>query len=142
MIRQNFLVFTIPGEPVAFARSNSNGRVRFTPKKQRSHAGVIKQFAQEAMNKYKNGEPTSQPLAVSITVTYLQPKSWSAKKKAATIFKTSKPDVDNLAKLVMDGCNQLVWVDDAQIAQLTVQKAYSTVASTTVKVDFLSGDAE
>ena len=140
-MREIFLAFNIPGEPVAFARSGGNGSIRFTPKKQRSHAGVIKHFAEQAMFS-QECEMTDRPLALTITVTYSQPTSWSKKKKAATIFKTSKPDADNLAKLVMDACNQLVWKDDAQIAVLTVQKAYGDKPGTTVKVEFLSGEKE
>lgn len=144
MVRAHFVDFFIPGDPVAFARSGGGkSGVRFTPKKQRTHAGTIKHFALEGMKKYNNERPTGQPLALTVTVTYPQPKSWSKKKKAETIFKTSKPDVDNLAKLVMDACNNLVWLDDAQVAYLIVQKAYNDgMPGTHVKVEFLSGEAE
>ncbi len=143
MSRRLMLSFFIPGEPVAFARSGGNGKIRFTPKKQRSHTGVIKQFAMEALKNYQVSKPTDLPLALTVTTTYVQPQSWSKKKKAETIFKTSKPDVDNLAKLVMDACNEIIWMDDAQIAVLTTQKSYGDgVSGTHVKVEFLDGEVE
>ena len=38
---------------------------------------------------------------------------------------TSKPDLDNLAKLVMDGLNSCqIWTDDAQVVRLEAHKAY------------------
>jgi len=38
---------------------------------------------------------------------------------------TSKPDVDNIAKGVMDSLNKLVWKDDNQVIGLTANKYYS-----------------
>lgn len=41
----------------------------------------------------------------------------------------SKPDVDNMAKAVMDALTQLqVWRDDSQVVQLEVSKAYGARA--------------
>ena len=33
-----------------------------------------------------------------------------------------RPDLDNLAKTILDGCNGIVYADDAQIIELTVSK--------------------
>lgn len=139
-MNDNIIQFLVPGDPVAFARSGGNGKVRFTPKKQRSHTGVIKHFAMEAM---RSRDIEEGPLSVTVTTSYPIPKSWSKKKKKSVIFKTSKPDVDNLAKLVMDACNGIVWRDDAQIAVLVTQKSYTDgITGTHVKVARLSGEAE
>ena len=35
---------------------------------------------------------------------------------------TKKPDADNLAKAVLDSLNGLIWVDDAQVCELSVSK--------------------
>ena len=35
---------------------------------------------------------------------------------------TSTPDVDNIAKLVLDGLNGIAWADDAQVDQIRVIK--------------------
>lgn len=41
-------------------------------------------------------------------------------------YKVTKPDCDNLVKLLQDCMTQLnYWTDDAQIARLVVEKAYS-----------------
>lgn len=47
-------------------------------------------------------------------------KSWSKKKLTALkegniIYKDTKPDMDNLKKMLYDCCNGLAWVDDAKI---------------------------
>lgn len=64
------------------------------------------------------------------------PTSWSKKKQKEHEFKrhTNKPDVDNLAKLVMDALNGVAYADDKQIYSLSVSKIYSPVAGTSVTI--------
>jgi len=131
------IAFTIPGEAVAFARSGGNGKVRFTPTKQRNHMGTIKLFAQRAM---AGSRPLEGPVAVKIRAIYLPPKSWSRAKQGRANWKTSKPDADNLAKLVKDSLNSIVWRDDAQVCELYVQKIYGLKAETVITVMELGQD--
>jgi Holliday junction resolvase RusA-like endonuclease len=44
------------------------------------------------------------------------------------IHKTTKPDLDNLAKAVLDALNGIVWVDDARICSLILTKTYGKKA--------------
>ncbi|GAX18380.1 hypothetical protein FisN_15Lh327 [Fistulifera solaris] len=44
------------------------------------------------------------------------------KTAAATVLSTRTPDVDNLAKFVLDSLNGLLYADDQQIVSLSVQK--------------------
>jgi Holliday junction resolvase RusA-like endonuclease len=139
MSDSTFIAFTIPGEPVAFARSGGNGKVRFTPPKQRDFMGVIKTFASRAM---AGQEPIEGAVEMNVRAVYLTPSSWSAKKKSAARWKTSKPDADNLAKLLKDAMNAIVFRDDAQVASLSVQKVYGPIAGITVSVQALGGMAK
>jgi Holliday junction resolvase RusA-like endonuclease len=50
-------------------------------------------------------------------------KSQSA--EAGVIRPLTKPDVDNFAK-VIDALNGIVWPDDNQVVELTVEKFYSS----------------
>ncbi len=43
-------------------------------------------------------------------------------------------DADNIAKLVSDAFNEIVYADDAQVASLIVQKRYGPLAGVTVTV--------
>jgi len=123
--------FYIPGEPVAFARSGGNGKIRFTPKRQRDHMALIKLAAATAM---VGVEPFAIPLSVAIRATYLVPQSWPKKKRLSAKWKTSTPDCDNLAKIICDACNEIVFADDAMIAEMTIQKVYGPVAGVCVTV--------
>lgn len=119
----------VPGEAVPFARAGAQGKRRFTPAPQARQMGVVKLFAQRAM---EGRPPLTGPIGLEIFAYYPPPESWPAKKKAATIWKTSKPDADNLAKLIKDAIGKIVFVDDAQVAKLMVQKQYGAIAETQI----------
>ena len=54
------------------------------------------------------------------------PKSISKKKRTELHYVSKRPDVDNLAKAVMDAINNVgLWEDDSQISCLQVEKIYS-----------------
>lgn len=54
----------------------------------------------------------------------------------ATFVRTNKVrvDIDNLAKLVLDGLNNIVWKDDSQVVDLRVQKLFRPEGSTSVSI--------
>ena len=67
--------------------------------------------------------------------------SWSKKKKAAAYgterpfnLHTMKPDLDNIAKAVCDGCNGVLYLDDCQIVHLHASKIYDPTPRTLVIV--------
>jgi Holliday junction resolvase RusA-like endonuclease len=116
------IFFSVPGQPVPWARAGAHGKVRFTPAPQRSYAGVLKLYAQRAMR----GSLIDGPVSLTLRAYYLWPKSMSAKKRAmvGAQWKVSKPDADNLVKILKDALNQVVWTDDARIARMVVEKLY------------------
>ncbi len=134
-----FVAFTIPGEPVAFARSGGNGKIRFTPKRQRDFMALAKLAAAKAM---AGAPPMSGPLRMAIRASYIVPSSWTKKRRDAARWRTARPDADNVAKLVADAINSIVYEDDAQIAALEVQEIYGPVAGVTVAVSSLEEAAE
>lgn len=111
----------VPVEAVPFARAGSHGKRRFTPSKQANYMGVIRMYADRAM---EGRAPLEGAIRVNATFFYTRPASWSAKKKAVTNWKTSKPDLDNLQKIILDSLNGCVYLDDAQIAEMQLRKLY------------------
>jgi len=63
--------------------------------------------------------PTEMPLSVGV-VFYL-PDLASGKRA----LPTKRPDLDNLLKGFLDAGNGILWLDDAQIVSLTVDKRYA-----------------
>ena len=62
------------------------------------------------------------PLAVSLTMYMPHPKTGKRRH-----FHQMTPDVDNLAKIILDAMNGIVYHDDKQIVCLTVKKRYCRV---------------
>ena len=123
--------FTIPGDPVPFARAGSSGKVRFTPKKQASFMNMVKIIAHQAM---AGRAPLSGPVMLTVTTTYTYPQSWSQRKKDGTAWKVSRPDLSNLIKIIEDSMNGIVFDDDAQVVSLIARKSFGLVNETKVQV--------
>lgn len=139
--------FSVPGEPVAKGRARATsigGRARmYTPAKTERYESRVALFAREAM---KGAEPMSAPLSVRITAVLPIPASWSKRRQAQAeahrIKPAKRPDADNLAKAVTDGCNGILWRDDSLIVDLHVSKRYGSVPRVDVLVCALLGTAE
>jgi Holliday junction resolvase RusA-like endonuclease len=116
------IYFSVPIEPVAFARAGQHGKTHFTPAKQARHMATIRQYAERAMH---GRPPFEGAIRLTARFSYTQPASWPKKKKAATFWKTSKPDADNLTKLIKDSLSGCAYLDDAQVASMTVEKFYA-----------------
>lgn len=67
---------------------------------------------------------------------YKIPKSYSKKKKKSLINQgyPYKPDVDNIAKAILDSLNGIAYKDDSQVTCITVFKQYAE--EDFVKVNF------
>lgn len=136
------ITFTVPGVPVAKARPRAttiNGAARlYTPGKTRDYEQQVAQVARGAMCK---APPIDRAVAVSLDIRLTVPASWSKTRRAdalaGRVFATSKPDADNYAKAVLDGCNGVVFLDDAQVVRLAAQKRYAEMAGVDVLVTVL-----
>lgn len=118
-----FRVF-LPGDPVAKGRPRFRNTGKFvqtyTPKKTRDYEAKIKRMVSEQIS-----EPFTGALELRAIFYMPIPQSWSKRKKAEALgsYHTSKPDLDNLAK-VCDGFNEVLWLDDSQIAKTQFVKKY------------------
>ena len=126
----------VAGQPVGKARPRvtRSGRV-YTPTKTMQAEQGIREAAEHAM---QGRDPLDQPLVASMVFCMQIPKSWSkAKRQQAEdgqILPAAKPDIDNLAKTVMDALNGMVYEDDSQVVQLAVSKRYSTEPKTLISI--------
>ena len=122
---------TIPGPPVAKARSRVavvQGRPRsYTPGKTREYENLVKMAASEVMG---GADPWQGPVAVEIGVYVPIPASWSGRQKRRAaireVLPAKRPDLDNYLKSALDGCNNIVFVDDVQVVSISGWKVYST----------------
>jgi Holliday junction resolvase RusA-like endonuclease len=119
------VTFTVPGEPQGKGRARAGKHGHYTPAKTVSYEGLIAHEARLAM---QGRALMAGPLEMVATAFLTVPASDSAKKRAAKLagdlLPTKKPDFDNLAKALGDGCNKVVYGDDAQIVRAVVEKFY------------------
>jgi Holliday junction resolvase RusA-like endonuclease len=75
---------------------------------------------------------TKDPIKVRINFELQRPESVSnPKRKSWREHPTVKPDVDKLARAILDSLTGVVYVDDSQVIKLTVEKRYVEAAPTT-----------
>lgn len=100
----------------------TRGGHAYTPKATRDYERSIREAFENAT--VRPPEPFSGPIAVCI-MTYRQlPKS--TPKSVFSEPDTHKPDIDNVAKIVLDALNGVAWEDDAQVVSLKVSKLNRT----------------
>jgi len=116
--------FIIKGKPLAKARpffSTKGGKVRaFTPNTTTSYENLVKITAQTYFKTPLTG-------AISLSIHFLLPRPkylyWKRKPMFAC-YCDKRPDIDNLAKAVIDGLNGVAFKDDGQISVLHITKMY------------------
>ena len=52
-----------------------------------------------------------------------------------------KPDLDNVVKAVLDGCNAVAFRDDALVVELTARKLYAEAAGVDVVITRIAASA-
>jgi Holliday junction resolvase RusA-like endonuclease len=130
--------FTIGGEPEAKPRPRAVMRGGHAGMVQKDAPGGFGMRCAYAANLVRPAKPLEGPVSLEILAAFSHPASWSARKREATQYKTSKPDLDNLAKGVMDVLTTCeFWGDDAQVVHLVVRKRYATNPHTTVTLTAL-----
>ncbi len=117
--------FNIPISPIAKGRPRFDSRTRrsYTPEKTRSAETNLKFFL---ARQWGSKPPLEGPLELAIVLSYIRPKSVTEKKRP---FLITRPDLDNLAKTIMDSGNKLIWRDDSLIFSLRVLKQYADTES-------------
>lgn len=115
----------VDGQPKATprVRFNRNSGHAFTP----ASANEWKRTVQIAAKPMRPASPLQGPVSVSMEFYLPRPK------KEAGDVPTGKPDLDNLAKAVLDCLtDDGWWSDDAVVTDLVVRKHYGTPGATII----------
>jgi len=160
-VAEPYVVIKLPWPVDAQGRTRATGKGRpkfsthggfvraYTPAKTRAFENQIKIHAIAAMAA-AGLEPLNEALGVEVLALIPIPMSWSSTKRARAhvgdIAPTSKPDCENIAKLI-DGANHhppqfkgdkikrpIIWQDDSNIVTLSVRKSYSIRPMLTITV--------
>jgi len=126
----------IPGKPFAKQRARVGKWGAYTPKPTVDHEADIAARTKDAF-----AEPLEGPVSVEIRAIFEPPKSWTKKKTQELLWRahTQRPDLDNVAKSILDGMNGIAFNDDSQVADLRVIKLWGAPAKTLVRIEGLAG---
>ena len=117
--------FTVPGPPRGKGRPIISGRRMYSDPKTVAYERLIAAAYRQAAGP---GAPMPGPIKVSICATFPIPKSATKAKRFSMeesyILPTVRPDLDNIAKAVLDALNGIAFGDDCQIVQLSASKWY------------------
>ena len=105
----------------------------YTPPKTRQAEDEIRTH----LNRLWHGKPLEGQISMDVTFFMSIAKSTSRKRANAMIGKphSSKPDLDNLLKLLCDALNGIVFKDDSQIWNLTSEKQYHSYPRIEVSIE-------
>jgi Holliday junction resolvase RusA-like endonuclease len=133
------ITITVAGTPTpkGRARSTRTGR-HYTPETTRVAENAVAATWYQTVG--IDREPHIGPVEITIVSTFAPPKSWAKWKRAAALAgeipHTTKPDADNLLKLIKDGLHGAAYRDDAQAFRVGARKQYGITAGTTVTLIF------
>jgi Holliday junction resolvase RusA-like endonuclease len=105
-------------------RYNTKTHTTYTPQRTKDFEEKVRWSFVSKYNIEK--EASYEPFRATITAIFKPPVSTS-QKKLKEIIGTSymkKPDVDNIAKAILDSLNGLPYKDDNQVVELLVKKEY------------------
>ena len=133
------IMFTVYGEPVAKGRprfvKRGNYVQAYTPVKTKTYEDEVRLLATKAKG---SGSTLEGSVSVFIYISFSVPQSYSKRKREACLSgqekHTKKPDLDNVAKIICDGMNGIIFNDDSQITSLHVTKVYGEVGKVEVLV--------
>ena len=116
--------FSLDIEPHAKGRPRYTGKGwAYTPLKTR----VFEENFILLAEKYKPENRIEGPICLHVTSIFSRPKRLMGRKHPkGLIFKTTKPDIDNVAKTVMDSLKGF-WFDDNQVCSLFAAKYYAEI---------------
>lgn len=122
--------FRVDGQPKGKGRPRFTSKgLAYTPTETKEYEKRIQQAAWVQMASQKLDASTRR-CSVIIEAVMEIPKSYSKKKTLdcqSGVLVPPRPDIDNIVKAALDGCNQVVFQDDAQVWHISAFKKYTQV---------------
>ena len=130
--------FEVPGKITGKGRPiiNTTTAIAYTPTKTKEYEDLVKQYF---IIKNRCAKPLEGRLKVTIKAYFGIPKNTSKKQKEEmlnnNISPVKKPDIDNIAKIILDALNKLAFNDDNQITKLSIEKEYCKEEKVYIKIE-------
>jgi Holliday junction resolvase RusA-like endonuclease len=123
---------TIPGQPCAKGRPRLGKFGTYTPEKTVNYETLVKELY--IIGNY--GKQLEGALQITVSAFFKIPKSKenAFKNSCGEIRPTTRPDWDNIGKIISDALNGLAYCDDSQIVRAIVNKYYSDIPRVEVEI--------
>lgn len=133
--------FEVVGAPVGKRRpkfSTIHGYAQaLKPKEDVIYENLVKIMFQQA--KPNNYSMFNKPIKMKIEAYFAIPKSFSKVKQfqalEGKLLPLTKPDADNIAKIICDALNDVAYKDDTQIVELAIIKRYAMEPKVKITLD-------
>ena len=130
--------FVVEGKPTGKGRPRfkrvGNFVQTYTPANTAENDKLVRLKFQNA-----GGVITENPVKVEIVAFFTPPKSTRKRDRvemlANRILPEKKPDVDNIAKIILDALNGIAYKDDSQVVDLSVKKCFAAEARVYVHIE-------
>jgi Holliday junction resolvase RusA-like endonuclease len=134
-VSREICAFAFYGAAIPKMRAGRNGTQSFTPKRNMAFEAHIRAIGAVTMAR-AGMAPTPDAVLAEIAVERAIPKSWSKKKALAMrgLPITGRPDIDNLAKAILDALNEVVYEDDAQVSDLHFSRRWGETDCVRVRI--------
>ena len=126
------MFFSVPGKAVGKGRPRFANGHAYTPETTKEYEDLVRAaFLEQNAKKIED-----EAVFVQISVYTEPPKSISKKKREELLkgYPMKKPDLDNVAKIILDALNGIAWRDDTQVVGLRVTRMWATEISERVMV--------
>lgn len=143
-----FVSFNVPGTPKGKARArtvynkNTKQYQSYTPDNTVLYENLIRTTYTQKFGKLRVS--AGIPVEINIVSTFEPAASVSKAQRikmlAGTIKPTKKPDLDNIAKVVLDALNGLAFYDDSQVIWISAKKEYGEEAGLFVRIGWEEDD--
>ena len=138
--------FVVEGKPQGKARArtffnHNTGKMQsITPEQTKSYEELIRWSYKASGGKYLG----DKPIEISIRAYYAIPQSFSRVKREQAlqgeIRPMTKPDTDNIIKVVLDALNGVAYYDDKQVISVSCDKWYGEIGCLVVELKELQNE--
>lgn len=115
----------IPGQPKGKARPRITKNGTFTPKETKQYQDLVANMYRLQKGPYLGCKTIKVVLHCYYKIPKSMPKYKREMVKRGSLRPIVKPDLDNVAKCVLDALNGVAYKDDNQIVELHIEKYYS-----------------
>jgi len=130
-------------ELTVFGQPTGKARPRFTRTGHTYTPQATRDYEELVRYTFVSGYPKAVPIENAVKATIIAyfgiPKSYSKKKRKdcldCKIAVQSKPDCDNIAKIILDSLNGYAYIDDKQVKALRVIKEWSDMPRVEIKIE-------